>query len=87
MMARLSDYGGRMITTDGTPTVELVDPNDHARRRFQYRRAADGGLERRVLADDGRPFLDTGWLWEPVDVSALQAVRGSYHPILDPLGL
>lgn len=92
MGATLRQYGGRMVTTDGRATVELRDPNDNARRRFQYRRTLDGvvPLERRVLASDGQSFRDTGSPWEAMsweDFAALQSVRGAYHPILDPLGL
>ncbi|OFW37670.1 MAG: hypothetical protein A3J29_06255 [Acidobacteria bacterium RIFCSPLOWO2_12_FULL_67_14b] len=91
MGATLRQYGGRMIMIDERPTVQLIDTNDNARRRFQYRRTLDGtGIERRVLAHDGRPFRDTGSPWEPLswlDIAALEAVRGTYHPILDPLGL
>lgn len=86
--SRLREYGGRMLTIDGRRAVQLVDPNDNAKRRFQYRRTLDRtGIERRVLAHDGQPFRDTGSPWELVDIAALAAVRGSYHPILDPLGL
>lgn len=45
-MSKLADYGGRMVQTDGIPTVELRDPNDNAKKVFQYRRTADG-IERR----------------------------------------
>lgn len=79
----------RLLAIDGRPTVELVDPNDGARSRWQYRRRADG-LERRVLTGDGEPLLDTGSPWERLpasDVAAMYATRGAYHPILDPLGL
>jgi hypothetical protein len=86
---RLCDYGGRMISADGIATVEMRDPNDNARRRFQYRRRTDGGLERRVLMADGQPSHD-GSPWEPYtdgDLHALRSQRGRWHPILDPLGL
>lgn len=87
---RLARYGARIVLTDGQRTVEMGDPNDNAGRRYQYRRSLDGGLERRVLRDDGTPMGDTGSPWEPYtdgDLAALRAVRGDYHPILDPLGL
>lgn len=35
--ARLSQYGGSMIRTDDRPTVEMINPNDNASKRFQYR--------------------------------------------------
>lgn len=84
--ARLAEYGARLRTIDGATVVEMIDANDNSRSRHQYRRA-DAGIERRVLDADGTPFIDTGSPWEPVDVTALRAVRGTYHPILDPLGL
>jgi len=87
-MNRLQQYGGRMIETDGRPTIELVDPNDNAQQRFQYRRSGDG-IERRVLAHDGRAMRD-GSPWERMtasEVFAMVQIRGQYHPILDPLGL
>lgn len=74
----------------GRKTIEMVDPNDGMRRRFQYRRTEDGGLERRVLRHDGSPFGDTGSPWEPYtarEIAGMAAQRGEYHPILDPLGL
>lgn len=85
-IARLRQYGGRLITIDGRVVVEMRDPNDNAHRRCQYRREADG-IERRVLTADGQPYRDSGSPWEPVDIDALRHVRGTYHPILDPLGL
>lgn len=90
-MARLSDYGGQIITIDGQRVVQLVDPNDGAQRRFQYRLAPgpQRQIERRVLAHDGQPFRDTGSPWEPMtdtEYRALLSVRGDYHPILDGLG-
>jgi len=75
-------------TIDGQKTVEMINPNDNAKRRFQYRRSAMG-LERRVLRHDGEPFHE-GSPWEELsasDLRALNAVRGQYHPILDALGL
>ena len=85
--ARLAEYGAKLRTIDGRRVVEMLDPNDNARRRFQYRRIGDG-LERRVLRSDGSPFRDTGSPWEPVDdLDRMRAMRGHYHPILDPLGL
>jgi hypothetical protein len=83
-LGKLKEYGGRLVDTDGRLTVELVDPNDNARRRFQYRRAGEG-IDRRILQSDGEPMLD-GSPWEPCDLAIMRAARGNYHPILDPLG-
>ena len=88
--AKLKEYGGRLIQTDGQKTVQLIDPNDNARRRFQYRLSQGGSIERRVLRANGKPFLDTGSPWETFsshELLALQAQRGQWHPILDSLGL
>lgn len=88
--SRLAQYGARLRTIEGRKTVETVDPNDGARRRFHYRRSPGGGLERRILRSDGSPFIDTGSPWEPYtarEIAAMAAQRGEYHPILDPLGL
>jgi len=86
---KLAAYGGRIITIDERRTVQLVDPNDNAQRRCQYRCTRDGdGIERRVLCDNGEPFID-GSPWEKMtidEIGALQSMRGEYHPILDPLG-
>lgn len=87
---KLAAYGGRIIDTDGRKTVELRDVNDNAKRRFQYRRTEHGGLEKRVLSENGEPFRDTGSPWESYtedEIAQLRSVRGEYHPILDPLGL
>lgn len=87
---RLAEHGGRIVTIDEQRAVELRDPNDNAKRRFQYRRTADGGLERRVLQEDGSAFIDTGSPWEQYseqELASLRSRRGQYHPILDPLGL
>lgn len=83
--ARLAEYGARLRTIDGRTVVEMIDTNDGSRARYQYRRAG-AGIERRVLAPDGTPDIDSGSRWEPVNLAALMAVRGQYHPILDPLG-
>ena len=88
--SKLAAHGGRIITVDGKRTVELRDPNDNARCRFQYRRTEDGGMERRVLRENGEPFLDSGSPWEQYtddEIARLRVMRGAYHPILDPLGL
>lgn len=87
-MSQLSEHGGRMIQTDGIDTVELIDPNDNARARYQYRRAGET-IERRRLMESGEPYND-GSPWTIVsesDLAAMRAMRGKYHPILDPLGL
>ena len=87
---RLAQYGGRIVTIDDQRAVELRDPNDNAKRRFQYRRSLDGGLERRMLREDGSAFIDTGSPWEPYsehELASLRSMRGQYHPILDSLGL
>lgn len=88
--SKLAEYGGRIITIDERRTVQLIDPNDNAQRRFQYRRTLDGGgIERRVLRDNGEPFRDTGSPWEQMsedEIARLRMMRGTYHPILDPLG-
>jgi len=83
-LLKLKEYGGRLIEMDDRIGIELIDPNDNAQRRFQYRREGEG-LVRRVLQADGRPFED-GSPWEPCDLNVLRGVRGTYHPILDPLG-
>lgn len=88
-MEQLAQYGGRMLTIDGHAVVELVNPNDNARARHQYRRTPDGDLEHRVLMSDGEPDAD-GSPWvrrSPHDLARLRSVRGEYSPILDPLGL
>lgn len=87
---RVRRYGGRLIQVDGRRVVEMRDPNDNARRRFQYRAALGGGLEARVLRADGQPFDDSGSPWErrsAAELAEMRAQRGEYHPILDPLGL
>lgn len=87
---KITEYGGRIINTDGRKTVELRDANDNAKRRFQYRRVGLAAIQRRVLTADGKPFIDTGSPWELMtfdEVAQLHSVRGEYHPILDPLGI
>jgi hypothetical protein len=83
-LLKLSEYGGRLVQVGDDVVLELTDPNDNARRRFQYRRQGDI-LERRILRAGGRPFED-GSPWEPCDLAAMRAMRGIYHPILDTLG-
>jgi hypothetical protein len=84
LLSKLAEYGGRMIQTDGRPTVEMTNPNNDRKRLFQFRRSAEG-IERRTLQFDGEPMSD-GSPWEPCDLTAMLAVRGNFHPILDPLG-
>ncbi len=87
--SRLAQYGARLRTIDGRKTVEMVDPNDNAHARHQYRRTGDGGLEHRALLMDGSPDAD-GSPWvsrSPREIAAMAGQRGQYHPILDPLGL
>ncbi len=84
--SRLAQYGARLRTIDGLKTVELVDPNDNGRARYQYQRYNDVVL-RRVLSADGTTIV-TDWVALTRDeLAALMRVRGEYHPILDPLGL
>lgn len=84
--SKLAAYGGKIITVDERRTVQLVDPN----RRFQYRRTLDdGGIERRILRGNGKPYVDTGSPWEPMtidEIGSMRANRGEYHPVLDTLG-
>ena len=85
-MTRLNRYGGRLVLTDGRrPTVELIDPNDNARRRYQYRRALDGGVEHRTLASDGTPFRDTRSPWHSYTRDELAALLAARSPILEAL--
>ena len=80
--SKLAEHGGRITETDGRRTVEMVNPNDNARRRFQYRRS-DDGLERRILRDTGS---HSHGAWESMtidEIGSMLANRGEYHPILD----
>jgi hypothetical protein len=83
-MSKLAEYGGRMIQTDGRPTVEMPNPNNDRKRLFQFRRSSEG-IERRILESDGELMLD-GSPWRSCDLLTMRAVRGNFHPILDPLG-
>ena len=83
--ARLAEYGARLRTIDGVRVVEMIDPNDNSRSRYQYRRHNDTVL-RRILHADGAPLADWTALTRD-EMAALLRVRGAYHPILDPLGL
>lgn len=82
--ARLAEYGARLRTIDGITVVEMIDPNDGSRSRYQYRREA-ATVARRVLSSNGDIIAD--WIaLTPSEFAALMSVRGQYHPILDPLG-
>ena len=50
----LRAYGARVTTTDGLTTLEMVDPNDNARTRHQYR-LREGQRERRALGELDHP--------------------------------
>jgi len=83
--SRLTQYGARLRTIDGRLTVEMVDPNDNGRSRYQYQRR-NGTVWRRVLTADGETITD--WTALTADeLAQLVRTRGDYHPILDPLGL
>ena len=41
--SRLAQYGARLRTVVGRKVVELVDSNDNARARHQYRRSVETG--------------------------------------------
>lgn len=84
-MSRLSEYGGRILTIDGSRVVEMRDPNDNSRSRHQYRVLA-GALEHRRLTHEGDP-IERWTPRTPDEVRQMRAVRGRYHPILDELGL
>jgi hypothetical protein len=82
--ARLAQYAAKLRTVDGRRVVEMIDPNDNTRARRQYRRADDGGLERRTILADGR---SEPWVaYTAQEIIAMARQRGPYHPILDPLG-
>jgi hypothetical protein len=86
-MSKLANCGGRILWTDRKRTVELIDPQSNSERVFQYRRTDDGGIEKRILPAIG---LDEGYPWETLsanDVACMHAVRGTWHPILNSLGM
>ena len=83
--SRLAQYGARLRTIDGQRVVEMVDPNDSSRSRYQYQRCNDTVL-RRVLTADGETITDWTAL-TAAELAQLVRTRGDYHPILDPLGL
>jgi hypothetical protein len=78
----LASYGGDLLAIEDRMMVSMVDPNDNARSRYQYR-IGDHGLERRVATEDGSPWT----AYTDGEMAALRAQRGNWHPILDPLGL
>jgi len=84
-MPSLREYGGRIVTVDGSRVVEMCDPNDNSGAVYQYRRAGNT-LEARMLTEAGRLIAD----WTPRtpdELRQMQGVRGEYHPILSELGL
>jgi hypothetical protein len=83
--SRLAQYGAKLRTIDGQRVVEMVDPNDNSRSRYQYQRYKDVVL-RRVLSAQGETIADWAALTRE-ELAALMHSRGEYHPILDPLGL
>jgi hypothetical protein len=74
---KLKEYGGRVLS-DGT--LELRDPNDNARHRYQYR-IVDSRPCRRVLPETGD--YDPPPQWEPIDLPAIAATHQGCNPILD----
>jgi len=84
--SRLAQYGARLRTIDGQRVVEMVNPNDNSRARYQYQRYNDVVL-RRVLAADGKTIVTDWTALTRDELASLVRVRGEYHPILDPLGL
>ena len=80
---RLRQYGGRVITIDGLPAVQMVSrATDNARRRFQYI-LVSGVVWRRVLDCKGHSLSD-GSPWEPINPQDVSHIRG-WHPIVDSL--
>lgn len=84
-MSRLREYGGRIIKINERRVVEMRDPNDNAKHRYQYC-VMDGALHKRLLSSGGE-IIDNWTAYTDAEVCALQAVRAGYHPILDELGL
>ncbi len=84
--SRLAQYGARLRTIDGEKVVEMVDPNDNSRARYQYRRYNDVVL-RRVLSADGETVITDWTALTREELAALVRMRGEYHPVLNPLGL
>lgn len=77
---RLKEYGG-YILNDGYGTLEMRDPNDNARHRYQYR-VINGKPCKRTLPECGD--YDPPAQWEPYDVRALARIyAGTYNPIVE----
>ena len=77
---KLQEYGGQVLT-DGT--LEIRDPNDNARHRYQYR-LVNGQPCKRTLPDDGD--YDPPAQWEAIDLGGIAAAHHGYNPILDFFG-
>lgn len=77
---KLREYGGQVFA-DGT--LQMRDPNDNARHRYQYR-LVNGQPCRRMLPDKGD--YDPPAEWEPVNLAAIAATHQGYNPILDYFG-
>lgn len=76
--AKIAQCGGRILA-DGT--LEMIDPNDNARHRYQYA-VVDGVPSRRTLPATGD--YDPPATWERIDVDS--SPQGYYHPIRDYFG-
>lgn len=84
-MNKLAQYGGRMLRQGKLSIVELRDPNDNAKPRFQYA-LIEAQLHKRILNSKGEVMVP----WERIGDDGFLAMiqqRGQFHPILDPLGL
>jgi hypothetical protein len=69
------------VLADGT--LQMRDPNDNARHRYQYR-MVDGIPSRRTLPEEGD--YDPPAQWESVDLLGIAATHQGYNPILDYFG-
>lgn len=82
-LQKIAEYGGRILP-DGI--LEMRDPNDNAKHRYQYAwRPCQTNLRafqpsRRVLPDEGD--YDPPASWWPYNLAEL-AAQGGYNPILD----
>lgn len=74
---KLREYGGQLLA-DGT--LQMRDPNDNARHRYQYR-TVDGQPCRRMLPETGD--YNPPAQWEAVNLASIAATNRGYHPILD----
>jgi len=75
----MRDWCARIVVlATGEPVLEMRDPNDNARARYQYL-AIEGLLLLRVLPADADRWADQEGdpPWEDVDVRALRAARPS----------